>query len=190
MTDQDPRVAHTHAAVARAVIGLLTSEGPAAVTHGRVAETAGVSRATVYRHWADRTSLIVDAVRHQHQAVQLPEPTGDLEHDLRRLLGMVATVMSTSELIPMFVAVLPHLDDDPEVAAVRTELSALREAPVFPVLQRGIDDGDLPADLDLELAAAQLMGTLFGLRFVIGRELDDDLLDAHLEHWLRGHRRP
>jgi AcrR family transcriptional regulator len=50
----DPRVVRTRLAVLEAATMLLRTEGPGAVTHARVAEAAGVGRATIYRHWPDQ----------------------------------------------------------------------------------------------------------------------------------------
>ena len=42
-------------------IDVLTDEGLDAVTHHRLAEVAGYSRATIYKHWPTRNALFVDA---------------------------------------------------------------------------------------------------------------------------------
>jgi AcrR family transcriptional regulator len=67
----DPRVARTRDAVVAAVRDLVQAAGIEAVTHQRVAEVAGVGRASVYRHWPDRTHLLLDAL------ADLPAETGD-----------------------------------------------------------------------------------------------------------------
>src|SRR5207253_9637577 len=40
----------------------LAREGPGAITHQRVAQQAGVGRATVYRHWAAPEDLLRDVL--------------------------------------------------------------------------------------------------------------------------------
>jgi len=41
----------------RAAAAILEEEGPTGVTHQRVAERAGVGRATAYRHWPQPVDL-------------------------------------------------------------------------------------------------------------------------------------
>ncbi len=64
----DPRAERSRAAVLAAARALLQEEGPAAVTHQRVAQRAGVGRATVYRHWPRPELLLMDALA----GVELP----------------------------------------------------------------------------------------------------------------------
>jgi len=58
----DPRFIRSREAMLVAARQLLQDEGPAAVTHQRVAQQADVGRATVYRHWNDTAGLLRDAV--------------------------------------------------------------------------------------------------------------------------------
>src|SRR5256712_10120296 len=58
----DPRAARSREAILAAAFDLLTREGPGAITHQRVAQQAGVGRATVYRHWAAAEDLLRDVL--------------------------------------------------------------------------------------------------------------------------------
>ena len=59
----NPQVQRTHRVMLDAARELFHEQGPAAVTHLRVAETSGVARATVYRHWPDRVGILLDLLR-------------------------------------------------------------------------------------------------------------------------------
>lgn len=183
---EDPRVAHTRAAVHEAVVTLLTDGGPAAVTHARVAEAAGISRATVYRHWPTRQDMVVDVMTAQHSGVDLPAPTGDLRADVTALMQVMARMMMHSDLMPLLIAMLPRIDADSELASVRSQVAAIRSTPVFPVLDAAIASGELPADLDRHLAVAGLVGPIFALRYILGQELTDEVVAAHVDQWLHG----
>lgn len=187
MTSADPRIVATRADVHEAVVRILHEEGPTAVNHRRVAEVAGVSRATMYRHWPDRHTLLIDTMQAQeHAGIEFPEPTGDLEADLVALLCRIASVMMTMDAMPWFVAMATRADEDPDLAAARDELAAFRSTPLAPILEDAIARGDLPDDLHRELAGAELVGPLFALRFVRGQDLTDDLVRRHVHHWLHG----
>lgn len=58
----DPRVVRTREKAMAATIDLLIEDGPRAVTHQRVAQRAGIGRATVYRHWPRGQDLIYDSL--------------------------------------------------------------------------------------------------------------------------------
>src|SRR5258707_9044566 len=58
----DPRAARSREAILAASFDLLAREGPGAITHQRVAQQAGVGRATVYRHWAAPEDLLRDVL--------------------------------------------------------------------------------------------------------------------------------
>src|SRR6266496_745465 len=58
----DPRAARSRESILAAAFDLLAREGPGAITHQRVAQQAGVGRATVYRHWAAPEDLLRDVL--------------------------------------------------------------------------------------------------------------------------------
>src|SRR5436189_295389 len=58
----DPRAARSRETILAAAYNLLAREGPGAITHQRVAQQAGVGRATVYRHWAAPDDLLRDVL--------------------------------------------------------------------------------------------------------------------------------
>ena len=58
----DPRAVRSREAMLAAARRLLAEEGLDAVTHQRVAQEAGVGRATVYRHWPRTDQLLLDAM--------------------------------------------------------------------------------------------------------------------------------
>src|SRR2546427_11732054 len=58
----DPRAARSREAILAAAYDLLAREGPGAITHQRVAQQAGVGRATVYRPWAAPEDLLRDVL--------------------------------------------------------------------------------------------------------------------------------
>lgn len=62
LVDLNARAARSRDAALTAARALLDEEGPAAVTHQRVAKRAGVGRATVYRHWPQPETLLQDAI--------------------------------------------------------------------------------------------------------------------------------
>src|SRR5258707_1872547 len=62
----DPRAARSREAILAAAFDLLAREGPGAITHQRVAQQAGVARATAYRHRAAPQDLLRDVLFSAH----------------------------------------------------------------------------------------------------------------------------
>jgi len=60
--DDDPRFLRSREAIVTAAREVLVAHGPGAVTHARVAEQAGIARATVYRHWPRTDQLLAAAM--------------------------------------------------------------------------------------------------------------------------------
>src|SRR5271170_2991042 len=55
----NPRVRRTRARILAAARDLLSQTGPAGLTYSALAERAGVTRQTLYRHWPARPALLV-----------------------------------------------------------------------------------------------------------------------------------
>ena len=67
-------VAGTRLRIVEATVALHGSAGPAATTIAAVAEKAGVTRLTVYRHFPDTESLFTACTEHWMAAQDLPDP--------------------------------------------------------------------------------------------------------------------
>ncbi len=185
---EDPRVTHTRSEVHATVLRLLESEGPAGVTHARVVEASSVSRATLYRHWPDRTALLIDAIASERPEFDIDEPTGDFRRDLRAVLRAGATYMEGSHTIPWLFALSMGAADDPDLRVVFERIHDLHDTPLAPIHQRGIATGMIRDDIDPIVFQAMCFGTLYAMRFLWQRHLSDDLVDAVVDAILDGVR--
>ncbi len=168
------------------VLRLLASDGPAGVTHARVVEESSVSRATLYRHWPDRTALLVDAIGSERPHFDGGEPTGDLRTDLRNLLRAGARAMSETQALPWILALSVRAADDPHFRVVMERIAEVHDTPLSPLFRRAVADGSIRADTDLVVFQSMCFGTMFSLRFLWQRELTDDLVDAVVDTILTG----
>jgi AcrR family transcriptional regulator len=87
MTLRDDQLALTRSRIIDAVAEMLVEQNPAALSVAAVAERAGVSVRTVYRHFADKAALVASVadVDDPAQTLPLPAPDGsDLCTYLRR----------------------------------------------------------------------------------------------------------
>ena len=81
------QVDHTRQRIVEAAAALHGSLGPARTTISGVAEAAGVTRVTVYRHFPDEEALYGACSAHWLSQQQVPDPSGwaDLKEPLERL---------------------------------------------------------------------------------------------------------
>jgi AcrR family transcriptional regulator len=177
----DPRIARTRDAVLAAVRELVQSAGIEAVTHQRVADGAGVGRATVYRHWPARTHLLLDALA--DLAVDAGEwsSSGDLSVDLRAELGRLARILNDSPYVPQVAALVSQAERDPELRALKQRLLAQGTARLRHAIAKGTERGQLDADLDPAAAVALLAGPLFYQRLLCNERITEAFVETLVE---------
>jgi AcrR family transcriptional regulator len=176
----DPRVARTREAVLSAVRVLVEDAGIEAVTHQRVAEAAGVGRASVYRHWPDRTHLLLDALAGAGDPAAWTssgEVAGDLTAELRRLQG----ILNDAPFVPQLAALISRAEWEPELRDLKQRLLAQGTARLRRAVEDGVARGQLGSDLDVDAAVALLAGPLFYQRLLASRPITDALVAALVE---------
>jgi AcrR family transcriptional regulator len=157
---RDPRVDRTRATVLDAARRLLRSEGPEAITFGRVSRETGVSRTTLYRHWAGPSDLLADAwARVVPPNVVTHSP--DLRADLIELFLGVRDVVESATMRRSLPALLAAAHDDPVIARVHAAFVGDRRQPIIDRLDEAKRAGDLASDADPDLLVDLLSGPLF-----------------------------
>jgi AcrR family transcriptional regulator len=138
---------------------LLLGGGLDAVTHLEVARRSGVGRRTVYRHWPDRVDLLHDVLA----AAEFPhaDVTGELRADLVAHLDALRIALVDGPLAFVIHALNERAAVEPSLAPLRDRLTEEGCAPVRALLRDAVATGRLPADLDVDEAAAELEGPVF-----------------------------
>ncbi len=163
LPDQDrrgpgrPRSAHVDEAILAAVVDLLANGTTAeALSIEAVAARAGVGKATIYRRWSNKDALLIDAVASLKGP--LPGLTGESVRDdliaLLRPVGRQATAPAAT-VLPCLIA---ELKRSRALHDVYQKVTEPRRELMRDVLRRGIADGALRADLDLDIVMAMLTG--------------------------------
>jgi AcrR family transcriptional regulator len=153
-----PRSAAADASIVRATLELLLEGGYRGLTMEQVRVRAGVGKATLYRRYGSKQELVAAAVRHINQPIPIPD-TGTFRGDMLQIAQSVfegARRIGAATFVPR---VLAEAAGDPEMHAIFYEnLVAPRRAIVTEVIRRGMERGELRADLDVELAIDVLTG--------------------------------
>jgi AcrR family transcriptional regulator len=173
------RSVEAHEKVIHAALALFVERGIDAASMDAIARSSGVSKATIYNHWADKEALLMEVMLHVNGANREPQDvdTGDLCRDL----GTVLSRRPPGELNAARIRITPMVV---AYAAVHREFGeAWRQRIMEParkalkhILSRGVEHGLLPADLDLDLSIALLLGPLL-YRHVLSKSLASKLED-------------
>ena len=153
-----PRSEEAHQAILNATLELLVEVGFSSLTVEGVAQRAGVGTATIYRRWSSKLPLIIEAygLLPQLEDVDTGNIVSDLEEMLRNYLELL-TSTPLRGVIPSIAGERAHND---ELSELFDPIVRGRRRPLLAVLERGVARGELPADLDLDLAADLLVGPI------------------------------
>ena len=182
-----PRSAAADVAILQAAEEEYAARGYAAMSVDAVAARAGVSKATIYRRYESKLELVAAAMYASAEGKVAPE-TGALETDLRALLHTLAFKVFGD---PVIGAGIRHMVADgqmePELREVHDEFLQHRREHWRVALRRGIERGELAADVDLEVAVDELTGPLAIRHLMTHAPIDDDYLEQILDGFLRRH---
>jgi len=178
-TSVDPRLARSRKAMLDAARDLLLRDGPAAVTHQRVARQAGVGRATVYRHWPRPEQLMLDTMA----LVDLPflrDPVTPVRPWLFRELRVFADEMALPAVAGVALAMMQSSARGLP-AEVRDRFAATAADRIRAALAPAAAEGELAAAVDPEDAMALLAGPLVHRTCMQGGTVSDELLERIID---------
>jgi AcrR family transcriptional regulator len=152
-----PRNAQADEAILDAVIALLgAGQSAAAISIEAVAAKAGVGKATIYRRWPNKEALLVDAVGTMKGP--LPDPLGDSVRDDLVMLVQAGRTNRAKRYGKVTACLLPESTRDDELRRALQAVIEPRRDIMRQVLLRGVANGELRADLDVELTLLMLSG--------------------------------
>lgn len=174
-----PRSEAVEQAILDGVMQLLEDGVPLAdVSIERIARSAGVGKAAIYRRWSDKEDLFVDVMRAAEPAE--PElPGTSMRDDLVVLLESLRQRSLVSVLSAILHNAHAQMRSSPKLwAAYRSGVITPRRDLGLEILRRGRTNGELRTDVDLELAVEMFVGPLLTRAFI---RHDPDLSDGLAE---------
>jgi len=170
--------------VLRAALDVLAEHGLRGFTIDAVAQRAGASKATLYRRWTSRESLLVEAMD-ALASHQFPLPaTGDLRRDLVELLSRAEGLLSEPRFPRLMAAFIDAAERDPMLQRMHFRLTQSRREPVRQVLLDARQRGDIPSTADLDVVVDLLVSPVFYRRFIAHQPCHAGYVAAIVDHVL------
>ncbi|MET8243332.1 TetR/AcrR family transcriptional regulator [Streptomyces sp. NPDC005202] len=182
-----PRSEAVEHAIVEGVMKLLEDGVPLAeLSIERIARTAGVGKATIYRRWSGKEELFVDVLR----TAEPPDPElpgTSMRDDLVALVEQLRQRGLMSRSSAILHNVYAQMKSSPKIwSAYHATVVEPRRRLQVEVLRRGQENGELRDDLDVELLNDIVVGPML-LRTVMRPDADlpeglsEQIVDTVLE---------
>jgi AcrR family transcriptional regulator len=178
-----PRSEEAHRAILNATLELLVEVGYSSLTVEGVAQRAGVGKATIYRRWPSKLPLVIEAYGLLPQLEEVD--TGHIVDDLSEMLRNYLRLLTSTPLRGVIPSIAGERAHNPELSELFDPIVRDRRRPLIAVLRRGVERGELPADLDLELAADLVVGPIT-TRLFFGARISTSMVEPMVEMALWG----
>lgn len=184
-----PRDASVDGKVIEAALDAITEDGLAGLSIDGIATRAGVSKATMYRRWASKDELVVDAIASLAEAVGVGA-TGDTRTDLVKLVNDFRGFLSDSRAGEVFPWLVGEIASRSALGLrYAATVMAPKRAAVAEIIRGGVERGDLRADLVIDTAIDMTIGPVLARRLMGSLEESsdswaEDIVDTLLSGWV------
>src|SRR5580658_2768898 len=173
----DPRVLVSRERVLTTTLDLLTEDGLDELTIDDISRRSGVAKTTIYRHWPNRSALVIDACSRMTDGEEAPPDTGSLEGDVRAILTHIAKLLATARWSSIVPSIVDAAEHDPAFADIHSQIQRRHAAPLRSALERAALRGEIPSAADRDAMAAALLGPLFYRRWFSREQIDAAFLE-------------
>lgn len=157
---------------------LALAGGPAAASVDAIAKRAAVSRTTIYKWWPSAAAIVLegllDSVR---DSITRPPGSTAVEAVVHHVSALFA-ILADPAVGPLLRNVIAASASDPAIErALLDQWIAPRRGAVADTLRDAVDRGELPADVDIEVAVDALVSPpyyrlMFGMPPLDGAAVD------------------
>ena len=181
-----PRSEKTKNAILTAAYELLLENGFGAVTIEKIAERAGVSKATIYKWWPNKAAVVMDAF-FDAAVVRLPIPdTGSTINDMIIQVNNLAKFLISREGKVLNEIIAEGQYDQKLAETYRTIYFKPRRLDSRYILERGISRGELKENLDIELIMDLIFGPVFYRLLITGDVVDENFIKNLIKYVFEG----
>jgi AcrR family transcriptional regulator len=179
-----PRSQESEDAILDATLRILAEEGYAELTTAKIAARAHAGKSTIYRRWPSKEHLVLAAF--DRSPPLEPKDTGNLIADLLDVVLQFVGLLEQTPLGGALAVLAAERLHNPGLAAAFDPWLMRRRQPTREILKAAMARGDLPADLDTDLALDLIWGpVMLRASFPLG-SLAPAALETLLKVVLRG----
>jgi AcrR family transcriptional regulator len=181
-----PRSEKTKSDILTAAYDLLLEKGFDTVTVEKIAEKAGVSKATIYKWWPNKAGVIMEAYL-EATSVKLPVPnTGSALIDMQIQVSNFVNFIKSREG-NVLIEIIGEGQFDSSLADIyRSAYFKPRRDISKEILNRGIIRGEIRYDIDVEVTVDLIWGPIFYRLLITGDMIDDYFIEALINHTFMG----
>jgi AcrR family transcriptional regulator len=166
-----PRDRGIETAVVDASVAEIVEKGLDATTMEAIAARSGVSKATLYRRWPNKTAVL-HFLADQLVDVIEPADTGDLRKDLLAVFEPLADQSYGDDpvglLAPTFIAAAAH---DRQMRAFVADHVASRRSGAIKAFRRAQTRGELRRGVDVKVTVEMISGALSDRAYLLGKPI-------------------
>jgi AcrR family transcriptional regulator len=157
-----PRSEQSHQAIIGATNELLAERGFADLTMDEIAERAGVSKATIYRRWPSKGTLVFEAFSADFLARQPAPDTGSLKGDLTTRLRTWVRIVNGTVTGRTLKALLAEIQRDEGLAVIwRDHFAGPVREESKNLVKRAVARGEISQRTDPDLLLDLLYGPMY-----------------------------
>ncbi|MEO0926191.1 MAG: TetR/AcrR family transcriptional regulator [Cyanobacteria bacterium J06643_13] len=172
-----PRSPETREKILKAAYEMLNEVGFIDLTIEGVAARAGVGKPTIYRRWQTKAALAMDAfLEAVNPELAFPD-TGGVQEDFRQQMYKIVKLMNSSRGEVLASVIGCGQADEALITAFRENWLTPRREAAKQIFQRGVDRGELKADIEIEVAIDALYSPLFYRLLLKHQPLTEQLVD-------------
>lgn len=183
----DGRVRRSRDRVLTTAFELLSESGVGGFTVDEVARRSRVAKTTIYRHWASRAALVLDAASRISAEQEIPD-TGSLERDVTSILANLGHLLGTARWSSVVPSIVDVAERDPEFAGIHGKIQRGHAAPLREVIERAAGRGEISATADPSSMVSALIGPLYYRRWFSREPIDDQFVKTIARNVISSHQ--
>ncbi|HVJ55895.1 MAG TPA: TetR/AcrR family transcriptional regulator C-terminal ligand-binding domain-containing protein [Aliidongia sp.] len=176
----------TQQAILQAAYELLDEGGIGKFTIEGVAARSGAAKTTIYRWWPTKGKLAAEAFLASTETTAMVPETDSAVADLKAHMRLLAAIFR-GRVGRIIAGLIAEGHTDPTTAAAYREGIIERRNKISrAIIQRGMDQGELRPDIDVEVALDALYSPFYTQLLMRFGTLDDDYIERLADTVLRG----
>jgi AcrR family transcriptional regulator len=165
--------------IVEATLDELAEKGYQGLSMDAVARRAGVGKSALYRRWPSKQEMTISILAQLGVPLAETADTGSFRGDIRALLDAIVLWFTDPRLGPIFVDLNAAARTNDQLGAALTEhVSDPRRNRGMEIIERALARGELPADVDRELALDTIAAPVYWRLHIRRLPISSEYLDS------------